>query len=109
MTQKYDALETLAELDGGVFSAKLSKALRDVALGVTEHNRKGKVVVEFTMDRIGESNQVALTHKVKYDRPTRRGKTLEEDTTQTPMYVEQGGALVLVPTAQGKLFPEDKQ
>jgi len=102
-------LETLfEELDGGVFAQKLAAALSDVALGVViqDSKRKGKVSLEFTIQRIGDSRQVQLTHKLKYVRPTAKGATSAEDTTSTPLYVGARGALTLMNDTQQNLFAE---
>lgn len=104
MNQKhYDFTETLADLDAGVFSEKLSRAVKDVAQGVVAHGdggKKGKVVIELSMSRIGESSQVAMTHKLKFDRPTKRGKLSEEDATDTALYFSPQLGLSIAPHAQ---------
>ena len=96
--------EILNELDAGVFAGKVSRALADTALAVTEHGREGKVVLELKLKRIGESNQVAIAHTVKYDRPTMRGKITEQDTTETPMHVGPRGRLTMFPENQIDAF-----
>ncbi len=40
-------------------------------------------------------------HKLSYVRPTNRGKISEEDTTETPMYVNRGGRLTILQEDQG--------
>lgn len=40
-----DIIETLQELDAGILSSKLSKIVGDVALGVIQHSKAGKVVL----------------------------------------------------------------
>lgn len=37
-----------------------------------------------------------IKHKLSYVRPTNRGKISEEDTTETPMYVNRGGRLTIL-------------
>ena len=93
-------MELLEALDAGIFQQKFDKALRDVALGVVTQGRVGKVTLEFKIERIGESSQVNMSHKVKYDKPTARGKVVEEDTTETPLYVNRGGKMTLIPDSQ---------
>jgi hypothetical protein len=56
------------------------------------------------MKNIGESNQVAISHTLNFQRPTKRGKVCEEETQQTPMHVNPGGKLTLFPENQGQLF-----
>lgn len=103
--EKMDLAEFLEELDAGVFANKVTSALKATALGVAtwgDKGRKGSVTVTFDMKRIGESNQVELTHAIKYSRPTKRGKTTEDDATQTPLHVGAGGKLSLFPDTQQK-------
>lgn len=99
----YDFSETLADLDAGVFLQKVSQAIKDTALGTVAHGDKGKqgkVILELSMKRIGESSQVTLAHKLKFERPTKRGKTMEEDTTETALYVSHRSGLSIMPDNQ---------
>lgn len=103
-TEKFDATEMLNELDAGVFTQKLSRALADAAVATCEHNRKSEITLKFSMKRIGESSQVTMTHSLVSSRPTRRGTAKEDDTTATPMYVGTNGRLSIVPFSQRDLF-----
>ncbi|AEW24641.1 hypothetical protein ACNCRD_004888 [Escherichia coli] len=94
------------DLDGGVFVNKLGAVLSEVAFGVNSTNKKGKVCVEFELSSLDE-NRVSVSHKLKFTRPTMRGSKSEEDTTNTPMFVNKGGELTLFQKDQGQLF--DKQ
>jgi hypothetical protein len=97
---QYDFAETLADLDAGVFQQKLSKAVKDAAISVAAHGdgkRKGKVVIELTMERIGETMQVKLDHKIAGTYLRKRGKATEEDTTSTSLYVHGDGRLSIMP------------
>lgn len=112
MSNTYDFIETLGELDAGVFSAKLSRAVADVALGVMtngDKGKKGKVTITLDIARIGESSQVQIAHTLAYSKPTKRGKSSEEDTTQTALYVGRGGHLSIVPHNQAQLFNTEKK
>lgn len=103
--------QTLEELDAGVLLHKLSRAAADVALGVIEHGKKGKITLTLDFDRIGESSQVNVSHKISYQKPTRRGKATEEDTTVTPMHVNKHGHLSVAPDYQADIFntkPQEK-
>ena len=53
-----------------------------------------------SMARIGESNQVTLTHAVEFKVPTLRGTRSETDATQTPLHVARDGRLTLLPDTQ---------
>lgn len=97
--------EVLDELNAGVFASQVGRALSDVAMGVVTHGdkgKKGKVTITFDMTRIGESNQVNVKHSLAYVKPTHRGKSAEDATTETPMHVGRGGKLTLVPDTQSK-------
>lgn len=99
--------EFLGELDAGIFENKLSAAFNVVALGVLNNGGKGKVTVEFDLSRISnsvEEKRVMIAHKLKFTTPTPRGKSSEEDTTETPMYVGKGGKLAIMQEDQGQLF-----
>lgn len=93
----------LEDLDAGVFNQKVSTALADVALGTVETGKDGKVTITLEIKRIGESNQVQVSHQVKSVRPTKRGRVTEENTTATPLHVGPRGALNLFPESQQRL------
>ena len=99
-----DVQELMADLDAGVFSEKLGKALSDVAAAVIDHNKSGQVTITLNLKRIGSSYQVAIGHKLAFTRPTARGKVSEENATETPMHVGEGGKLTLFPEGQGQMF-----
>ncbi|HDX9050796.1 TPA: hypothetical protein ROW14_003159 [Yersinia enterocolitica] len=95
--------EFLGELDAGIFENKISAALNAAALGVLNNGGKGKVTIEFDLSRMSnsmEEKRVMIAHKLKFTTPTPRGKSSEEDTTETPMYVE----LAIMQEDQGQLF-----
>jgi len=96
--------EFITDLDGGIFEQKLSHAISQVAAGVIEHNKAGKISLTFDLKRIGDSHQVAVNHKLTFTQPTSKGKISEENTTKTPMHVGRGGVLSLFPEDQGQLF-----
>lgn len=95
-----DVRAMLDDLDAGIFENKLAKALSDTALAVVSTGKKGKVIVQFDLDQIGNSQQVMVHHKLTFSHPTPKGKISEENITETPMHVGRGGALTL--------FPEDQ-
>ncbi|MEC6724372.1 hypothetical protein [Klebsiella pneumoniae] len=97
----------LGELDAGVFINKIAGALNTAALGVLNNGSKGKVVLTFDIDRMGnsiEEKRFMIKHKLQYITPTPRGKVSEEDTTETPMFVNRGGKLTILQEDQGNLF-----
>ncbi|WP_279047297.1 hypothetical protein [Cedecea davisae] len=99
--------EFLEELDAGVFINKIAASLNNTALGVLNNGGKGKVVLTFDLERMGnsvEEKRVKIKHKLQYTTPTPRGKATEEDTTETPMWVNRGGKLTILQEDQGQLF-----
>ena len=97
----------LGELDAGVFMNKIAASLNTTALGTLNNGGKGKVVLTFDIERMGnsvEEKRVKIKHKLQYTTPTPRGKATEEDTTETPMYVGKGGKLSIMQEDQGQLF-----
>lgn len=95
---KTDVHEFLGELDAGIFENKLATALSEVALGVLAHDKQGSVKIEFTLKKADSDNpSVQIQHKLSYVKPTKRGKSAEEDTTATPMFVHKGGVLSVTP------------
>ncbi|ARZ01349.1 hypothetical protein AXW38_10070 [Yersinia ruckeri] len=105
--RKTNVPDFLGELDAGIFENKFSAALNAAALGVLNNGGKGKVIVEFDLSRMSnsmEEKRVMIAHKLKFTTPTPRGKSSEEDTTETPMYVGKGGKLAIMQKDQGQLF-----
>lgn len=101
--------ETLGEFDAGLFSQKTLEALKDTALAVIrgDGKKKGKVTIEIELDKIGDSSSVTVAHTLKVSKPTKRGKATEEDTTSTPMYVDNLGYLTIAPQTQEDLFKQE--
>ena len=100
MSTKTNVDDFINELGAGVFKEKLAHALSDAALGTVLHgdkSRKGKVVIEISLSRFGENDQVIIGHKLGLSVPTKRGKRTEEDTTDTAMFVGKGGAMTIDP------------
>ena len=90
----------MGELGAGVFQAKIEHCLSEAALNTILHgsgNKKGKVTMEFTFTQIGENDQVVVSHKLVSSTPTKRGKRVEEDLTDTPMFVGKYGVLSVEP------------
>lgn len=100
--------DTLDELDAGIFLAKAEEALKQVAMGVIATGKKGQVTITLDLDQINDSSSVMVKHTLKYNRPTKNGKTTEENTTSTPMYSDPLGYLTISPQTQDDLFAADK-
>lgn len=89
-------VDFISELNAGMLVEKLGVLLSQAALGtILNNNKKGKVGCEFTFTQIGENDQVIVTVKLTNSTPTKRGKTTEEDCTDTPFYVGRGGKLTI--------------
>lgn len=97
-------VKVMDEFDAGIFVQKIDRAMKDVALGVVTTGKKGKVIIELALDRIGESSQVSVKHTLKFTKPTERGKVLEDNTTSTPLHVLPGGVLSVAPERQTDMF-----
>lgn len=101
--QRTQFSELLNDLDAGVFDQKVTAAVAEAALGVVSTGKKGKVVITLDLKRIGDSNQIELSHALRYVKPTTKGKVTEEDSTATPLHVGPRGDLSLFPVAQQQL------
>lgn len=97
-----DTSEFINSLNAGVFAQQVGRALSDVAAGVVDHNKKGKVTITLELSPIGESNQVKINHKLDFTQPTKRGSKREDTALDTPMYVTENGLELFQtdPTAQ---------
>ncbi|MHB0844728.1 hypothetical protein ACYCGP_18085 [Stutzerimonas nitrititolerans] len=97
-----DTSEFINSLNAGVFAQQVGRALSDVAAGVVEHGKKGKLSITFELSQIGESNQVKINHKLDFTQPTKRGSKREDTALDTPMYVTANGLELFQtdPTAQ---------
>lgn len=98
--QDYDVHQTLEDFDAGVYMQKVTRALCDAALAAVTHGKKANVTISIDLNRIKETHQVSVDHSLKFTRPTTHGKTMEENTTNSVMHVNQGGHLSIVPEAQ---------
>lgn len=101
MTTEVDKF--MADLDGGQFEEKLSRLLSMTAGAVMDNNKGGEVTIKLSFNRLS-MQQVMVTHELKFTRPTARGKQVEHEKMQTPMYVGEGGKLTFFPERQGVMF-----
>lgn len=96
--------DTLQEFDAGLFVNKVTEALKMAALGTINHGKKGAVTLIIDLEQIGDSDSVQVKHTLKYVKPTKNGKVVEENATSTPMYVNKDGFLTISPELQADLF-----
>lgn len=104
-----DVGEFITDLDAGMFDRKLSIALSAVAAAAVDHNKVGEVNVKFAFKKIDGTNQVFVSHQLKFVRPTADGKVCEEEVRTTPLHVGKGGRLSLAPENQLKMFAKSDQ
>ena len=102
-----DVGQLFDDLDAGAFQQKIGAVLTDVAAGVIEHHRAGKVQITFTLKQLGTSNQIMIEHDLSYSAPTKNGERAEKNKTETPVHVNVEGDLTLFPKNQSQLFTTD--
>jgi len=83
--------------------------LAQVALGVVESGKKGKLVITLDLDQIGDSAQLMVSHKVVATKPTLLGKLTEEEQTSTPLYTNTKGFLSVSPDVQVDMYSANKE
>ncbi|SFK45709.1 hypothetical protein [Azotobacter beijerinckii] len=103
-----DVAEFINSLNAGVFAQQIGRALSDVAAGIIDNNKQGEVTLKFKMKRIGESNQVNVTHTLDFNEPTKRGKRREDVTLDTPMYVTANGLELFQTDPTAQLFNREQ-
>lgn len=101
---KPDLIDMLGEFDAGLFVDKTLAFLKDAAIGVIATGKKGNITIALDLEQIGSTHSVQVKHTLKYTRPTLNGKLTEENTTSTPMYVDNQGYLSVSPWTQEDLF-----
>ncbi|SEQ26926.1 hypothetical protein SAMN03159444_01377 [Pseudomonas sp. NFACC02] len=103
-----DTTEFFEELNGGAFASQIGHALSEVAAGVVDHGKAGKLVITLDFSQIGESHQVKIKHKLDYKVPTKRGTRSENTSLDTPMHVGTGGKISLFQEKHDQLFTRDE-
>lgn len=97
MPKPTDTTEFLQELNGGAFASQIGHALSEVAAGVVDHGKAGKITITLDFTQIGDSHQVKIKHKLDYKVPTKRGNRSENTSLDTPMYVGTGRQYLSLP------------
>lgn len=103
-----DTAAFLEELNGGAFANQIGHALSEVAAGVVDHGKAGKLVITLDFSQIGESSQVKIKHKLDYKVPTKRGTRSENTSLDTPMHVGSGGKITLFAEKHDQLFSREQ-
>lgn len=104
MSEKPTLAGIIGEFDAGVFEQKAMEVIKKVALGIIATGKKGQVSITIDMEQIGDSNNLAVKHTLKFTQPTKNGKSSEEATTATPMYADNLGYLSVYPFDQDDLY-----
>jgi hypothetical protein len=94
---------SIYDLDGSLFADKINAAIAETAFAASindDKRKRGRVTIEFGFERVGETSQLQVRHKLTTDRPTRRGKVISQDETLTPMYCNNQGKLTIGPDTQ---------
>jgi len=99
-----DTTEFFHNLNAGVFSEQIGRALSDVVAGVVDQGKKGKVIITLELAPLGESSQVNITHKLDYTPPTKRGSRREDIALDTPMYVTPNGIELFASNPTADMF-----
>ena len=97
---KTNVEDFLGELGAGAFRDKFAFTLSEAALAVCVNGngkKKSKVSVELTLEQMGDNDQVIISHKLAKSVPTKRGKKIEEDTTESVFFVGKGGVMTINP------------
>ncbi|RBP74072.1 hypothetical protein [Marinobacter nauticus] len=104
-----DTAQFINDLDAGVFTEKVGRALSEIAGGVIDHDKAGKLTLTFDLKRLGNANKVLVKHKLAFTVPTSKGKITEEETTDSDMHVNAGGRLTSLPENQHQFFDKRGQ
>jgi hypothetical protein len=108
MSTPTDTAEFLEELNGGAFASQIGHALSEVAAGVVDHGKAGKLVITLDFTQVGESTSVKIKHKLDYKVPTKRGTRSENTSLETPMNVGSGGRITLFAEKHDQMFTRDE-
>lgn len=100
-------LQQLEQMNAGITKERLEAALKDVAIGVANTEKTGKVTLTFDIKpQKGTNGQVTIDAKVNFNKPTEKGKRSEEVTDSTPMFISREG-LSALPDQPGLGFDND--
>ena len=103
-----DTTEFFEELNGGAFASQIGHAISEVASGVVDHGKVGKLTITLDFKQVGDSHQVNIKHKLDYKVPTKRGTRSENTSIETPMYVGTGGKVTLFQEKHDQMFTREE-
>lgn len=111
-TTPFDASTAMEEMDAGCFLDYVGRSIQDTAKAVVgqedANKKKGKVVITLEFDKITNSQQVNVSHDIKFDYPTETGRRAENHKRSTPMYVYVNGGISVLPENQTDMFMRRK-
>ena len=108
MSKPTDTAQFFEDLNGGAFISQIGHALSEVAAGVVDHSKAGKLVITLDISPIGQSHQVKIKHKLAYKVPTKYGELNENTCLDTPMHVGTGGSITMFPEKHDQLFSREE-
>lgn len=101
MSHPTDVTRFLEDLDGGVLAERLGVILSHAAAAATDNpKKKARVSIDLEVTNIGSGGRVGIAHKLAFKIPHEHGTQAEDHTTETVMYVNQGGEMTLEPKNQ---------
>lgn len=103
-----DAAEFVGELGGGVMATQLGIMISDVCDGVIRHNKAGQITITLNVTKNGDSNQVNISHTLKFKEPTAKGSRSEDTTSSTPMHVNADTSVTLFANHTKQMMGVDK-
>lgn len=106
MSKTTDATQFISELSGGTLADQLCAAISAVAQCSVANGKKGKVSLTLDISKIGDSNQVEISHTLAFVEPTSKGKRSEDTNSKTPMHLNAGGDVTLFANHTSQLFNE---
>jgi hypothetical protein len=104
-----DVAAFISELGGGVDEEIMSLMLSNIASAVDNTEKQGSINIKIDLKKTGDGGNVSVKMKSTYVKPTKKGRTVEERTSETPMYVGTGGRLSIFPETQSDMFGKHKQ
>lgn len=98
-----DSIQIIADLDAGLFAAKISDAMTQAGRAAIVTQKPATVTIELRYVPITNTNQVWVKHKLKSVTPHLTGQLTDEDTKQTPVYIHPKGDQSITPFDQTEL------
>lgn len=110
MQKNTNVQQLLADLHGGILEKKLAHVLSQAAIAAINPVGSGSATVSLTfkLTKISQGRECKMEHSVGYRIPTENGEKAEKDTTNTIVYVNEGGNITIIPEAQSNFMFDQK-